>query len=1288
MKKFYSMFVAMVALFAIACTTETTTDSSIGIGACNQTTVTLSLESSRTQLGQSAEGVYPLYWSEGDQISINGVASNVLTAEQAGSSKATFFVSGTLQTPFCITYPAAGEGKISFAEKQSHVGNTTFGSGVSTMYGYSNDGLGVQLTHLTGVLKFGITGSDKLVMAQISTIDRTPIAGEFDFDFESGEATATEASKDVIEYSFGEGVQLSNEPTYIHVAVPAGVYEELYITLYDINGGVMYARVKADDTKPLTAGNVRTFSNTINYASIAQNFFVVSNAATLKSFAEQAATLAKDVIFVADVDMSNEEWTPIEGFSRTINGNGYAIKGLKAPLFGTTSAKIKGLHLTELNAEWATYAKAGAFASYLADGGVLSHCSTDGKIVINNTTYAKPVVRQQYDFIYGGLVGLTTGATIEHCENNADITITSVCSQSVAGSNFYGFSFGGVVGAADLVEGGNPTSITHAVNRGAILIDNTSPLSRGYYWMGGLFGQTIAENSLSAFSHCYNYGNISTIKDCPLPALRLGGVFGDLATNPINTCDFIENHGDIFVHGEVASNVIQVYGIGYTAYVVDGVNDCLNTGDIDVHSNALGNMYICGGILGITASSETKGVCHRMKNEGNITFAPHNASSKMTGTLTVAGLTNNLNCGIEGTADNLSGNSGAIRVTTASEKATYVAGVANNLGEGFTLKNVENSGSITIDGKVTGTEGDLYACGIGATLKSNSILNNVKNSGAIDVSGSADRYVITAGIANEVRCTMTDVSNSADINVSTTSGSNAFAVGIGRLVYLKAINVYNTGDITYSGTSTAGLIRVAGLYATLGNNSLSTDDANPSSNSGTVTFNGKALDSSKDVKVAGFAAILNYSKGVSKLLNKGEVVCVGVAENVAPIHLGGLACDINHPASNCENRGTVSFSGVATGIMYASGIGVTMGETGTLTNVTNNGKIISTGSHAAQVRLAGIIGYEYAAGTLSGARNNGDIEMNGEVKASIGIAGIWPVNQKADATFTNCHNSGIISVVSTTENTSSNNIGGLVGYTAKNMTFDGCSNSGKMVDGVAKGIYVDQPVKHGYFDIAGGVGYVYKSKITFLNGFTNSADIYVKASNKYAGTYPVGGVLAIYNLANASYAEWTGTVKNTGKITFDGDASASKTLAVGGIIGISGAEACEAKLVNTGDIVITDTAKIPETNGFGGIIGVTTGTIKGAQAYFTLEKSNEVSANAGFITGSARSATVIASECNIGGRLLTGWDEADAEPEPIYTKLNDGNYYKFIYGSGNNTDWTGTDNYDGCSALTTAPKAE
>ena len=40
------------------------------------------------------------------------------------------------------------------------------------------------------------------------------------------------------------------------------------------------------------------------------------------------------------------------------------------------------------------------------------------------------------------------------------------------------------------------------------------------------------------------------------------------------------------------------------------------------------------------------------------------------------------------------------------------------------------------------------------------------------------------------------------------------------------------------------------------------------------------------------------------------------------------------------------------------------------------------------------------------------------------------------------------------------------------------------------------------------------------------------------------------------------------------------------------------------------------------------------------------------------------------------------------TALNASNYYNFIYGSGANTDWTGTDNYDGCSLLESKPSIQ
>ncbi|MBQ5690146.1 MAG: hypothetical protein IIV24_01500, partial [Alistipes sp.] len=194
MKNLTKLLLVVVALFAYSCTTVTTDDLGIELGGGKATTIELSLESSRTQLGVKGEELYPLYWSEGDQISVNGVASVALTAEEAGSAKATFSVAGALQTPYCIAYPAATNGKVLFAENQRHTSNTTFGNGVSTTYAFSEDGIGAELHHLTGVLKVGVTGSATLSYAQISTIDRKAIAGEFDFDFANGVATATEAS--------------------------------------------------------------------------------------------------------------------------------------------------------------------------------------------------------------------------------------------------------------------------------------------------------------------------------------------------------------------------------------------------------------------------------------------------------------------------------------------------------------------------------------------------------------------------------------------------------------------------------------------------------------------------------------------------------------------------------------------------------------------------------------------------------------------------------------------------------------------------------------------------------------------------------------------------------------------------------------------------------------------------------------------------------------------------------------------------------------------------------------
>ena len=328
MKTLTKLFLAVAAgMFALSCVTDATNDLGVKLGGGQVTEINISLEESRTQLGAEADGIYPLYWSEGDAISVNGTASAALSAAQAGSAAATFVVDGTLATPYCIAYPAAPAGQVLFAENQTHVGNATFGSGVSTMYAYG-DSNGVQLSHLTGVLKIGVVGSATITKAQISTIDRAPIAGPFAIDFATGAVSATADSKHVINYSFGEGVQLSSEATYLHVAVPAGVYDELYVTLFDADGGAMYAIVKANDTKPLIAGKVRKFTNTINYAP--SNVTIIKDKESLKAWAADSASTT-DVVLAADIDMTGETWTTVASFDGIFRGNGYAIKGLTAP---------------------------------------------------------------------------------------------------------------------------------------------------------------------------------------------------------------------------------------------------------------------------------------------------------------------------------------------------------------------------------------------------------------------------------------------------------------------------------------------------------------------------------------------------------------------------------------------------------------------------------------------------------------------------------------------------------------------------------------------------------------------------------------------------------------------------------------------------------------------------------------------------------------------------------------------------------------------------------------------
>ena len=827
MKNLFKLFLAVVAMFAYSCVTDTTEDLGLQVGGGQTTEITLSLEESRTQLGEMVDGLYPLYWSEGDAISANGVASNALTAQQAGSAVAGFVVSGELKPPYCIAYPAAAANQVLFAAQQTHASNTSFGAGVSTMYGYSENGLNVELKHLTGVLKIGVTGSATLSHAQISTIDRAPIAGAFDFDFATGVATATKASECVINYSFGEGATLSSTPTYLHVAVPAGTYDELYVTLYDNAGGVMYAIVKADENKPLSAGKVRAFSNAISY--VPNNaVYVISDAASLKAFAEAAPSLEKDALLVADIDMSGEAWTPIEGYTKTINGNGYAIKGLTAPLFTTTSASIKGLHLVDVNIKETKTPSVASFARYMvasdANIPVFEHCSASGKIVVDCPDHTYQGGGGYVEFAVGGIAGHTYGVSYYDCVSSVDIEIKQLISKSNTTS--VSPPIGGIVGGLSY-NGKSKGNMVNCTNYGDIQIYNGSDNgTKGYLTLhvGGCIGVQY-NNNWAHLENVANYGNITIDATFTTGTVNISGVVGYAYSQTINN---FRNYGNITWNSGTFS-VARISGV--ISYCPDSgiATNLTNNGKITLKEGVTvtGSLYL-GGVFGYHSGNAT-GSFTNCENNGDITIDADMADVNV-GYFRIGGIGSWSQC----VADNFVNNGD---MTISSRLNNYdnqahclciggIVGYKTVCG----VTTSKNTGDITFSGPIDANKvGDVADVAVsdvrlnigGCFGYATYFGSNHINEGNIEVSGANAGAYRIGGLGGHITGKLTTGSNSGNVTFkSTASAGDILEIG-GLAGYMVGGSDFtNTGNVTLEAGSTVG----AALYVGFKNTAITREE--------------------------------------------------------------------------------------------------------------------------------------------------------------------------------------------------------------------------------------------------------------------------------------------------------------------------------------------------------------------------------------------------------------------------------------------------------------------------------
>ena len=1154
MKNLTKIFMAVaVALFAFSCVQDATEDLGVNIKGQGVTELTLSIgEVTKTHLGdkvvnEDGTSLYPLYWSEGDAISANGVNSNPLTGIGEAADTATFSFEQEIKTPLHVVYPAVAvatveEGEevpatlaaVNFLAEQPYTVGT-FAPQAAPMYGYASEvnaetgAAAVELKHLTGVLRLALKGNGEKVTSIKVKAEEGKVAGAFAIDCTNGTLTASENTSDTVTVTFAEGLVLGAEAAPIYLTIPAGSYGTFLITVNTEAHGKMTVKFNSH-VKPIAAGTVREFSefayeaNTLDEEA---DTFIIDSEEALIEFAKVSKafyprTLAK---VVANLDMTGKEWTPIDlyGADATFDGGsaeGYTIKGLSAPLFNVAVSNIKNVKLTDLDYEITQGAYSGAIVCQLYDG-LVENCSVEGKVNINNTTLAEAAA--SYSGVnHGGLVGRAVRSTIKNCTNDIDITITSLTDPTLN----VGCAVGGLVGGVSV-----NCSIEGLTNNGDITYVGTVKLGNTY--ISGIVGKNDDSNGQDdfvLFTNCTNNGNISTAKDSASQAeILLSGITGRLEINEDVVCDKLINTGDITLNGACTGTRLSG-GIGYTARV--SLTNCSNSGNIAINTGAQTPLAYLAGLMAGTIYADKLENCH---NTGSLTIGDGLAC---TGAVRL--------CGVFVTTCNDTTKTEPTAITNCTNRGAISIGNCTNTNSG--------SGGRLYIGGVAGTvnDGDMSNC---INYPTGTITIKTGNWAAEYMIGGLVAYV---GVNNTtcVASTVADSSNQADIMIAPVGNAAKGEIGgiTAETYYNKKgdlradyLRVTNSGNITIKGTFTSGGHPWLGGFLGINNhdNMLFKDCVN----SGNITHEATASPN-----IGGFVGRDGNNKEfvIDGCTNSGNI-----NYNVAAtsgVYAGGFIGHRNDVGAtiikNSVNEGaiTVANQTLAKADWSCNVAGFVASNTTDKLTVTNctNGKLNDTtgkgnltlGNCDTGIALGGIIGRSDKVPTISGCKNYATIKQNGfggyDKTKRAHISGIFGYSTVGGIQITECENHGTVEYVSANPRSDARtDVAGIIATTVStgNLIKD-CKNYGTIN-------YKAKKTNAGEVTVAGIVGC--PQSTTIVENCENHG--LVHGSGATTSGYDIGGIAGGPSGAAVEFLN----CKNYGEVKQSGAAGGSTY--VGGIIG-------------------------------------------------------------------------------------------------------------------------------------------
>ena len=1029
-------------------------------------TLEVSLEPQlKTTLDASdGSGERKVYWSNGDQIAVNGSASEALENLPDNTQSTIFTFSDVLSTPYNVLYPASAyvdATHINLPAKQEYKSGS-FADEMSPMAGYSVDGSSLSLKHLCAVLHISVKRSaeatadpDNIVAVRFKGKAGEQVCGSFAIDYST--ATLTGNSTDEADKEVRVVKSLATSPSTAveyYLVVPAGTYADGFeVIVQDVNNDIM--KKSKNTSVTLEAGKVYNMSEFAFAPSGDYTGIEIDSAEKLINFATRynskefndlgsnlVATITKNIVFdsttsdafnaTGGIGLKNGVGSGTEDyyFEGTFNGGNHTISGLGAtvPLFVATGSDglVKDLTVDSACSFTFTHPNTAEamFASVVGyHKGILDNVKVAADI---NLEAVADVTKMT---TLGGLTGRTTTGKLQNgCEYSGLIS-------TPAGFTTTGkLIIGGLVGRFS-----NAGSVTGCNFKGAISnAAHVTSTDKGnpYLIIGGVVGHmdggSTVTSSTSTADHeavASAHASLSAVivnKTTVAYHSAVGGIVGEVVKGTVSNCTNAATIGNsIFRGGDATGRYIKSGGIVGTNRADGVITGCTNNGSVIHRSNP--RIQTLGGIAGYNAGSIT--AC---TNNAPVQHMASGQSIPAARNVNLGGVigenyVDNKVSDVHNTADIEI--SSMEEVDSAEERMGGVIGYNEGIVIGGASKDITNSGRVYHSPNFSIQFAGYYLGGIVGYTKA--AIKNAKNIGRPyfrwqnNTLGAKNVHLGgIVGKAAGAESTIENCDNVVDAGVSNsaqvylylpgTAGHNTNYVGgiVGLTEATNPVkNCINGGEVrTAAGASTVPVtgIMMGGIIGKM-TGSGSVDNAD---NSGRVRINLIAVAEAEESHHG------NYLGGIiGHVTSSSEVTVIG--------------CDNSGNVDISNNKGSVQD-------LIVSGIVGKMDAAGTISNCNNNGGAINLSITAAAVTMkelyiAGILGKSEQSVTISGCTNTGAISGGNSSSAagnSLYMGGI-AAYMKGVSKILDCSNTG------TTASTHSGNndtigqtalTGGIAGY--------------------------------------------------------------------------------------------------------------------------------------------------------------------------------------------------------------------------------------------------------------------